>query len=65
MTLWDNDPARLKAATAELGDKSRAERVDVVDPADVERATEASRRGDGPDRRPRLLGRSGGAERAR
>ena len=42
VTLWDNDPARLKAATAELGDKSRAERVDVVDPADVERATEAS-----------------------
>ena len=42
VTLWDNDPARLKAATAELGDKSRAERVDVVNPADVERATEAS-----------------------
>ena len=43
VTLWDNDPARLKAATAELGDKSCAERVDVVNPADVERATGASR----------------------
>src|SRR5579863_8829463 len=42
VTLWDNDPGRLKAATAELGDKSRVERVDVVNAADVERATEAS-----------------------
>ena len=42
VSLWDIDPARLKAATAELGEKSRAERVDVVDPAGVERATEAS-----------------------
>ena len=43
VTLWDVDPARLKAATAELGEKSRAEVVDVVNPADVERVTEASR----------------------
>jgi NAD(P)-dependent dehydrogenase (short-subunit alcohol dehydrogenase family) len=42
VNLWDNDPARLKAATAELGEKSRADRVDVADPADVERAAQAS-----------------------
>jgi NAD(P)-dependent dehydrogenase (short-subunit alcohol dehydrogenase family) len=42
VTLWDVDPARLIAATAELGEHSRAERVDVVDPADVERATNAA-----------------------
>ena len=38
VSLWDNDPARLKAATAELGERSRAERVDVADPAEVEHA---------------------------
>ncbi len=42
VALWDVDPARLKAATAGLGEKSLAERVDVVDPADVERAANAS-----------------------
>ena len=42
VSLWDVDPARLKAATAELGEKSRAERVDVTDPGDVERAADAS-----------------------
>ncbi len=42
VALWDVDPARLKAATAGLGAKSLAERVDVVDPADVERAANAS-----------------------
>ncbi|HET7717434.1 MAG TPA: SDR family NAD(P)-dependent oxidoreductase [Bauldia sp.] len=42
VTIWDIDAARLKAATDELGGSSRAERVDVVDPADVERATAAS-----------------------
>jgi 2-dehydro-3-deoxy-L-rhamnonate dehydrogenase (NAD+) len=42
VTLWDQDPARLKAAVGEIGEKSRAERVDVADPADVERATKAS-----------------------
>ncbi len=42
VSVWDVDPARLKAATAELGEKSRAERVDVVDPADVERGADAS-----------------------
>ena len=44
VSLWDNDPARLKAATGELGEKSRAERVDVVDPADVEHAAQASQK---------------------
>jgi 2-dehydro-3-deoxy-L-rhamnonate dehydrogenase (NAD+) len=42
VSLWDNDPARLKAAVAELGDKSRADRVDVTDPSAVERATSAA-----------------------
>jgi 2-dehydro-3-deoxy-L-rhamnonate dehydrogenase (NAD+) len=42
VTLWDVDPARLKTATAELGGQSRPERVDVVDPADVERATDST-----------------------
>ena len=42
VALWDVDPARLKAATAELGEKSIAEHVDVVDPAAVERAAKAS-----------------------
>src|SRR5271166_3974141 len=42
VTLWDVDPARLKSATAELGEKSRAERVDVTDPADVERAADSA-----------------------
>ena len=42
VSLWDVDPVRLKAATAELGEKSRAERVDVTDPGDVERAADAS-----------------------
>jgi NAD(P)-dependent dehydrogenase (short-subunit alcohol dehydrogenase family) len=47
VTLWDVDPARLKAATAELGGQSRAERVDVVDPADVERATDSTHQATG------------------
>ena len=42
VSLWDNDPAQLKAATAELGERSRAERVDVADPAEVERAANAA-----------------------
>jgi 3-oxoacyl-[acyl-carrier protein] reductase len=44
VALWDVDPARLKAATAELGKRSDGERVDVVDPADVERATQTTHR---------------------
>jgi 3-oxoacyl-[acyl-carrier protein] reductase len=36
--LWDVDPAKLKAAAAQLGAMSRARRVDVTDPEDVERA---------------------------
>lgn len=42
VTLWDNDPGKLEAAVAELGEKSSADRVDVVDPDDVERATAAT-----------------------
>ena len=38
--LWDVDPARLKAAAAQLGATSRSRRIDVTDPEDVERAAE-------------------------
>ena len=38
--LWDIDQKRLDAATAKLGGKTRARRVDVTDPDDVERAVE-------------------------
>lgn len=38
VTLWDVDQAKLDAATAEFGARSRATRVDVTDPAAVERA---------------------------
>jgi NAD(P)-dependent dehydrogenase (short-subunit alcohol dehydrogenase family) len=43
VTLWDLDQNRLDSATAELGERSRAERIDVTDPADVERATASTR----------------------
>jgi 3-oxoacyl-[acyl-carrier protein] reductase len=40
VTIWDQDPARLKAAVAEVGVKAaRADHVDVTDPNAVERAT--------------------------
>jgi len=40
VTIWDMDPARLKAAVAEVGGNSaRADEVDVTDPNAVERAT--------------------------
>ncbi len=43
VTIWDQDPARLKAAIAEIGAKSgRDDRVDVTDPSAVERATLAA-----------------------
>jgi 2-dehydro-3-deoxy-L-rhamnonate dehydrogenase (NAD+) len=42
VTLWDLDPKRLDKARAELGEHSRSERVDVADPADVERAAEST-----------------------
>ena len=43
VTLWDADPARLKAAVAEIGAaRARADRVDVTDPGAVERATLAA-----------------------
>ncbi len=38
VTLWDADQAKLDAATAEFGARNRATRVDVTDPAAVERA---------------------------
>ena len=40
VTLWDVDQAKLDAATAELGARSRAKRVDITDPAAVERAAQ-------------------------
>jgi NAD(P)-dependent dehydrogenase (short-subunit alcohol dehydrogenase family) len=36
--LWDVEQAKLDAAAAELGKRSRSWRVDVTDPAEVERA---------------------------
>ena len=40
VTIWDMDPARLKAAVAEVGAKAaRADEVNVADPNAVERAT--------------------------
>ena len=43
VSLWDVEPASLKAATAEIGAvMSRADRVDVTDPSAVERATLAA-----------------------
>jgi 2-dehydro-3-deoxy-L-rhamnonate dehydrogenase (NAD+) len=43
VTLWDNDPGKLKAAVAEIGaGGARADRVDVTDPSAVERATLAA-----------------------
>jgi len=43
VSVWDNDPARLKAAIAEIGAGSAmADRVDVSDPSAVERATLAA-----------------------
>jgi len=43
VSLWDNDPARLKAAVAKIGAaRARADRVDVADPSAVERATLAA-----------------------
>jgi 2-dehydro-3-deoxy-L-rhamnonate dehydrogenase (NAD+) len=40
VTLWDVDQAKLDAATAELGPLSGATRLDITDPAAVERAAE-------------------------
>src|ERR1700722_13284692 len=40
VTIWDMDPARLKAAVAEVGGNSaRADEVNVADPKAVEKAT--------------------------
>ncbi len=38
VALWDVEQAKLDAATAELGKRSRGSRVDVADPTEVERA---------------------------
>jgi len=43
VALWDLDQDRLDSATAELGARCRAERIDVTDPSDVERATASTR----------------------
>ncbi len=43
VSLWDNDPAKLKAAIGEIGAGfARSDRVDVTDPSAVERATFAA-----------------------
>ncbi len=43
VSLWDNDPAKLKAAIAEIGAGfARSDRVDVTDPSADERATLAA-----------------------
>ena len=43
VTIWDQEPARLKAAVAEVGaTAARADQVDVSDPSAVERATLAA-----------------------
>src|SRR6478752_5085927 len=43
VTIWDQDPARLKTAVADVGAKAaRADEVDVADPSSVERATLAA-----------------------
>src|ERR1700677_1004237 len=40
VTIWDQDPARLKAAVAEVGaTAARADAVNVADPNAVEKAT--------------------------
>ncbi len=36
--LWDVDQRRLDEAAAKLGGKTRAPRVDVTDPVDIDRA---------------------------
>jgi len=38
VTLWDVDAAKLEAAAASLGDNARVARLDITDPAAVERA---------------------------
>jgi 2-dehydro-3-deoxy-L-rhamnonate dehydrogenase (NAD+) len=42
VTLWDLDQKRLDAAVGELGPQSRAELLDITDPAAVERAANAA-----------------------
>ena len=42
VTLWDVDLARLDAAVAGIGAQARAERLDITDPAAVEKAAKAA-----------------------
>jgi 3-oxoacyl-[acyl-carrier protein] reductase len=64
VTIWDQDPARLKAAVAEVGGTAaRADEVNVADPSSVERATLTAARDGPPTSSP--LGRRGGQERPR
>jgi 2-dehydro-3-deoxy-L-rhamnonate dehydrogenase (NAD+) len=42
LELWDADQAKLEAAAAGLGKKSRARRIDVTDPDEVERAAKGA-----------------------
>ncbi len=42
VTLWDVDQARLDAAVAGIGAQARAERLDITDPAAVEKAAKAA-----------------------
>jgi 3-oxoacyl-[acyl-carrier protein] reductase len=42
VTLWDVDQARLDAAVAEIGAGGRADKVNITDPAAVDKATKAA-----------------------
>ena len=42
VSLWDVDQAKLDAARASLGEKARVTRLDITDPAAVERAAAAA-----------------------
>jgi len=42
VTLWDVDQARLDAVVAEIGPQARADRLNITDPAAVERAAKAA-----------------------
>ena len=42
VTLWDVDQARLDSAVAEIGPQARADRLNITDPAAVEKAAKAA-----------------------
>ncbi len=54
VTLWDVDQARLDAGVAEIGPQSRADRLNITDPAAVEKAASAAEISDGGNPHPRL-----------